>query len=329
LLERSEGPEALHNFLVYHQLGRFLPGAVDYSGGHVRPFWYYLTKLPADLLPWTPLALLAALAGRRVLAAPPTQRTPEADGLRFVVATTLPALIVLSLAGTKRGLYLLPLFPSLALAVGWWMARLPDGARWERALARTWRSLLVAAAGLLSVAAVAIDPSWWAISLGCAALFAGAAWALLARDAPGPTTAATGPALHWLAPTLLVALGWALALATGFAAADPGKSLRPLLAEVERSLPADAELHLFAPTETTRGFVAFYAPRPVVVVPTLDELSALVPARPWVLLEGRHERGDYPRVVQAGIPHRVLARAQTRSGRVLVLARLGKEGSRP
>lgn len=326
VLERAEGREALHTFLVYHQFGRFLPGAVDYGGGHERPFWYYLPKLPGDLLPWTPLALLAGLAGRRMLANPQTgvqagtlsARRPEADGLRFVVATTLPALLVLSLAGTKRGLYLLPLFPSLSLAVGWWMARPPDGAAWERSLARAWRGLLVAAAGALSVGAVAFDPSWWPISLVCGALFVASAWALLSRGK------APGPAAHWLAPTLLVALGWGLALTTAFSANDPGKSLRPLMEEVERSLPADAQLHLYAPSETTRGFVAFYTPRPVVIVEELEQLAALSTARPFVLIEGKRDRGDYRRVIDAGIPHHVVARAETRSGRLLVLAQLGE-----
>lgn len=325
VLQEQEGPDALRTFLVYHQFGRFLPGAVDYSGGHERPFWYYLSKLPADLLPWTPLALLAALSGHRLLAdrnagaEPHTgpARRAEADGLRFIVATTLPALVVLSLAGTKRGLYLLPLFPSLALAVGWWMARPPDGARWERSLARIWRGVLVATAGALSIGALALDASWWAASLGCGAMFAASAWALLRRD-PG-----SEPAARWLAPVLLVALGWALALATAFAANDPGKSLRPLIEEVQRTLPADAPLELFAPSETTRGFVAFYAPRPVVIVEELEQLAEQVPARPYVLIEGKRDGGDYRRVRDARIPHRVLARAQTRSGRLLVLAQLG------
>jgi 4-amino-4-deoxy-L-arabinose transferase-like glycosyltransferase len=314
LLEQREGPEALRTFLVYHQLGRFLPGAVDYSGGHERPLWYYLTKLPGDLLPWTPPALLALVAGRRAL---PTLPAREADGLRFAVATTVPALLVLSLAGTKRGLYLLPLFPSLAVAVGWWMARAGGaaGRPWEETLARAWRWVVAGAAGLLSVGAVALDPAWWPVSLACGALYAAALWLLLRRPAE--------PAAHWLAPVLLVALGWCFALATGFPANDPNKSLRPLLEEVDARVPANTPLHLYRPTETTRGFVAFYAPRPVVIVPDLESLALRVPQRPFVLLEGKRRGGDYPRVVEAGIPHRVLARAQTRSGRVLVLARLG------
>jgi 4-amino-4-deoxy-L-arabinose transferase-like glycosyltransferase len=319
LLAQREGPEALRTFLVYHQLGRFVPGVVDYSGGHERPLWYYLTKLPGDLLPWTPLALLAALAGRRALPALPAR---EADGLRFAAASTLPALAVLSLAGTKRGLYLLPLFPSLALAVGWWMARagdadLPPWPRWEKTLARVWRPVLVGAAGILCLGAAVLDPAWWPASLACALLFAGAAWLVLVRRP------ASDPAARWLAATLLVALGWACALATAFPANDPGKSLRPLLEEVAAQVPPTTTLHLFRPTETTRGYVAFYAPRPVAIVPDLEALADLVPERPFVLFEGKRKRGDYPRVVEAGIPHRVLARAETRSGRVLVLARLG------
>ena len=59
------------------------------------------------------------------------------------------------------------------------------------------------------------------------------------------------------------------------------------------------------------------------MVEQLEQLAELGPARPFVLIEGKRDRGDYRRVRDAEIPHRVLARAQTRSGRLLVLVRLG------
>ena len=316
-LTAVEGPDGLREFLMVNQLGRFLPGAVEYTGGHQRPLLYYLRQLPADLLPWTPLALLGALAARRALPSLPAR---EADGIRLIAAGSVPALVVLSLAGTKRGLYLLPLLPLLALLVGWWMARPVAGARWERGLARAWRAVLVAISGALCLAAPFLDRAWLIPSLVAVGFF-GAAAVLLLR-APAAT-----PPGRWLAPVLLVCLGWILGLETAVPANDPNKNMRPLLEAVNRQVPRDAPLYLFEPSETTRGYVAFYTDfRHPVLLDGIPALRALAESDPgaWVVIEGKRERGSYGEVRDAGIPHEVLARHESLSGRVLVLARVGR-----
>jgi 4-amino-4-deoxy-L-arabinose transferase-like glycosyltransferase len=299
-LQTEAGAEALHDFLVANQLGRFLPDAAGYSGGHERPFWYYLRQLPADLLPWTPITLLAALSARRAL---PALDARAAEGLRFVAATALPALLVLSLAGTKRGLYLLPLLPSLSLLAGWWMTHAPD----DR-LGRAWRGVLIGVGGVLSLVCVAIDPSYWLAAAAGAAAYLAAAFVL--------------PLRSWLGATSLLCVGLALALTTAVPALDPAKNLRPLLEQVNERVPADATLHLFDPTETTRGFASFYTGRDPILVSDLDALASL-PADSWVLVEGKRQRGDLARLAESPIPHRIVARHETSSGRVLALVKLG------
>ena len=299
-LQAEAGAEALHGFLVANQLGRFLPDAAGYSGGHERPFWYYLRQLPADLLPWTPITLLAALSARRAL---PSLDTRAAEGLRFVAATTLPALLVLSLAGTKRGLYLLPLLPALSLLAGWWMTQAPD----DR-FGRIWRGVLIGAGGVLSVACVAIDPSFWLAAAAGAAAYLAAAFVL--------------PLRTWLGATSLLCVGLALALTSAIPALEPAKNLRPLLEQVNERVPADATLHLFDPTETTRGFTAFYTGRIPLLVSDLDGLATL-PDGAWVLVEGKRTRGNLARLAESPLPHRIVALHETPSGRVLALVKLG------
>ena len=80
--------------------------------GHRQPFYYYLTTLPADFMPWTVFAIPAIVAyfPYRGL----TQRPiPLFFSLCFLVV-----FLFFSISDTKRDLYLLPLMPTLALLVG-------------------------------------------------------------------------------------------------------------------------------------------------------------------------------------------------------------------
>lgn len=92
-----------------------------FSGtSHARPFYYYAYQLPLDGLPWSllwPIALpllVQAARDRRpaaASAAPPI----DARAARFLAAWCLVPLVFFTLSAGKRGLYLLPIHPALAL----------------------------------------------------------------------------------------------------------------------------------------------------------------------------------------------------------------------
>ena len=109
-----------------------LVGRVVEAASHVRPFYYYLYQLPADFLPWTLLWPLALLAAARGLAG------EERQGWRLLSVWIVVPLLVFSVASGKRGLYLLPVFPALALACGAaldaWMRDREGVPRWLRAV---------------------------------------------------------------------------------------------------------------------------------------------------------------------------------------------------
>ena len=97
----------LADFIYIHHLQRYTDGM-----GHRQPFYYYLTTLPADFMPWTVFAIpaIAAYFPYRGL----TQRPiPLFFSLCFLVV-----FLFFSISDTKRDLYLLPLMPTLALLVG-------------------------------------------------------------------------------------------------------------------------------------------------------------------------------------------------------------------
>jgi 4-amino-4-deoxy-L-arabinose transferase-like glycosyltransferase len=105
---------------------RFFAGS-----SHARPFYYFAYQLPVDFLPWSLLLPTTALALARATRAKPAPRSElleagtatgparpgwsERASARFLVAWILVPLAFFSLSAGKRGVYLLPIFPALAL----------------------------------------------------------------------------------------------------------------------------------------------------------------------------------------------------------------------
>ncbi|MDP8247620.1 MAG: glycosyltransferase family 39 protein [Candidatus Tritonobacter lacicola] len=121
------GPDLFREWFMDNQVGRFL-GSSGHLG-HIRGPFYYLPLILALLLPWTP-AFIGWVAHARWRKAP-----GDAPGARnlvwLAVAWSFGGLILLSIAGTKRDLYLFPLLPGFALLAP---ASIQDPARWVKAL---------------------------------------------------------------------------------------------------------------------------------------------------------------------------------------------------
>ncbi len=104
-------------------IGRFFEGT-----SHARPFYYYAYQLPLDFLPWSlllPFALPVVWHWARArpsastfeagLPAPDPPDPSRRTAARFLLAWIGLPLVFFTLSAGKRGLYLLPLFPALAL----------------------------------------------------------------------------------------------------------------------------------------------------------------------------------------------------------------------
>ena len=132
------GKNFLARQLVAENLHRFTgEGDVQHRHGAL----YYLPALAGGFAPWT-LALPAAVTRLR-------RRPTAGDRLNLVWIAVV--LLFFSLAAGKRSVYLLPLFPPLAVLTG---AGLADAL--ERAPSRAIRTAIAALAGLLAVAALAL-----------------------------------------------------------------------------------------------------------------------------------------------------------------------------
>ncbi|MFQ5655210.1 MAG: ArnT family glycosyltransferase, partial [Planctomycetota bacterium] len=113
----SAGPEYLDYMFKRHIVDRSISG----SAPHAHSIFYYLHKLIADALPWTPLLLPAAVCAWRALRGDPGRAGGRADaGLRLGSIWCAVMLVTLSPIASKRGRYLLPIYPGVALLLSAW-----------------------------------------------------------------------------------------------------------------------------------------------------------------------------------------------------------------
>lgn len=97
---------------------------------HPQPWFYYFMILPLLFLPWTFLLLFlpwTRLFSKETRTATKASRTPELAGLAYMWATTLTGFALLSAISIKLPIYLLPLFPPLAILAGRALLRLSPG----------------------------------------------------------------------------------------------------------------------------------------------------------------------------------------------------------
>ncbi len=139
---------------------------------HANPPWYYLEHLPLDLLPWTLfLPWVAVWAWKR---------RKQSDEIRFLLSWILPAFLFFCIAIEKRAIYLLPLYPALAILFSCSINDLLDNpsGRWLPRLKVAWSLCLVAGgAGLILLGYTPFAEYWspWFYPLALLAFIGGIA----------------------------------------------------------------------------------------------------------------------------------------------------------
>ena len=263
------GAAHLKVFFWNNLVGRFTrvaaPAELQYAAAHRNAPGKYFIELPMYLFPWTFGALAAA---RRAW----LQRGSGFDArrpVRFAVAASLPALLLLSLAATARNVYLAPALPGVALLMAWWGTGILRGAdRWDIRALRATAVLLLLAAALLALAAGAIridagaqlsSPRIYG-AIACAGLVTAALLAARAWNAAIRNIAMAQCAL--LAAYGALLLG---PLAVIYGQVNRWQDLESIAREV-RDDTAGRPLVLLAPDETTRAIIDMYADTSVLMV---------------------------------------------------------------
>jgi len=122
-------------------------GRVFNAWNHEHGFFYYFGKLPLEFMPWTPLLLLSFyLLLRRSL-------TGRQEAVRLLMSWFLPVFLFLCVVQSKRGNYLLPIYPPLSILCGIVAA---EALAWERAL--RWIAVGLSMLFLVLAAAVLAAP---------------------------------------------------------------------------------------------------------------------------------------------------------------------------
>ena len=243
----------------------------DARTGHSHGFIYLPLVGLVGLMPWTPLL---PLAGAPLVE--PSRRTPAVAFAASWVAVTL---VFFSLAAAKRSVYLLPLFPALALLLALGVEQPPRSGRlaW---LTRVTSALYAPALVLLAIGAVALafggdvvglirpwlKPRDAQNTLAIVSVARPATLELLVLAGLTLVTAAlvvrARRAGDWRRLVMIVALlttAWTAVI--GVWLRPPlgrAASLQPFMAHVADVVPSDAPLYAFF---TPDAGLRFYAPR--------------------------------------------------------------------
>jgi dolichol-phosphate mannosyltransferase len=141
-------PDFASYFFWRHNVVRFVA-----PFDHAKPVWFYAPQLLLGVAPWL---VLVPLLGWHLARRPRRAAARRPAGLGFALLTFAWMFLFFSLAGSKRPVYLVPLLPPVALALGWMVARyaprLSRGslpAEWV-AVAGLSVGFVLAAAGLLT-----------------------------------------------------------------------------------------------------------------------------------------------------------------------------------
>ncbi len=150
------GPALWKEWFVNNQIGRF-SGKTTHS--HIHGPLYYFGVAPGLLLPWTILLLGGLFRRRERNTGEPTQRARSF--LKMSFAWAIGGFVLLSLAGTKRDIYLYPLLPGFAILCVFVLSRVP---RWVEITYRFLLPILVLPAAVLAFLSPVIGAGTFSIA---------------------------------------------------------------------------------------------------------------------------------------------------------------------
>jgi 4-amino-4-deoxy-L-arabinose transferase-like glycosyltransferase len=272
----ARNPEFFDFFFIHEHFTRFLTTEHRRTGA----WWYFVPVFVGGFLPW--LCIFAWAAPRAWRAAPDTAN--HFHWRRFALVWAAVIFLFFSASGSKLPSYILPIFPALALVVGWQLLALPGAT-----LARLTLALVVAGGLLELFVLLAYAP--------IVAHFANAQQPLEPLLAYGPwvkvggAVPVLGGALAWwwlrrgrrtaavLAVALSSLLGWQLML-TGFDTLSESRSSALILARVVAGhgpLRGDVPFYSIRTYDQT---LPYYLGRTVVLVDYTDELAMGIGSEP-------------------------------------------------
>jgi 4-amino-4-deoxy-L-arabinose transferase-like glycosyltransferase len=316
--------EFLHFFFIHEHFERFLTTEHRRPG----PWFYFIPLFLVGVLPWLPVLGYGVRQAWR-------DGVANARGFswqRFALVFAGFVFVFFSASGSKLPSYILPMFPPLALVVGWLLLRL-DG----RTLFRLTLPLAVASVALLVGLLAAYDryaPRFADARLPADALLAYGGWlkawaavavagSVAALVALRPGVSGTRHRLSGIALLSLGSVGGLQIAIAGFDAFSPMRSTSAILRSAQQAAPFAADAPFYQ-VEMYDQTLPFYIGRTTRLVAFRDELALGIDAEPakqiptteaWIaewrgLARGYAVLGPelYARLAAEGVPMRELAR---------------------
>lgn len=247
--------------LVVNNLMRFTGAAEGAALGHQHGIFFYLGDFPSILIPWT-LIFIPAL----VLA---IRRFREEPALSWLIGP----FILLSIASTKRSLYLAPLLPACALLITTWLTE-PVKAAWERIIIRiTWG--LALAGALAPLAGIFLGLPAMGIVTGILSI---GALTLIDRDRGLRRTS--------LALALSLAIAMSASMFVYYQYRQPAEDYLPITKQA-LALAGKNEIRLLADDEIFEGVLPMLTGRTYENIPAADMIRV---SGYYVWADDKHDR---------------------------------------
>jgi 4-amino-4-deoxy-L-arabinose transferase-like glycosyltransferase len=255
------GTEHLDVFLIHNHLQRFIPGSFSReASGHHHPFYYYLIEFPVGFLPWS-LLLIPVVAYA-------FSKTAKSHALRekgrlFAKCWFFAGIIFLSVASTKRTLYLMPIFAPIAMLTSVYI----ESTLMYQPLNRINKAFLWAFALVLAMIGIGATPIYIYIKRiypldTPVRLFVSVAMLSLLMMAFSLTSIwylwQSNLRKYWALTTAPIIAGLVFTAVVVAPLMDRHKSFVPFCQEVQATVPHDQTFFAYSPDETLRGAVPFY-----------------------------------------------------------------------
>jgi 4-amino-4-deoxy-L-arabinose transferase-like glycosyltransferase len=306
LLWDRGGTHFLVEVFLRNSIGRFSqhPGLVPMTGvlgEHVEPWYYYLFRTPANVLPWLPL-WLAALGS----AVPLGRRQPRFPRRYFLPLAFAANLLLLSCSQAKREVYLLPALPITFLHLALWLDQRLTEPRPGRDAALFWT--MAVSLGLVCLVSLAFP--WITVrEAGVSPIVAGTSGVLSLTLAAGSVNRLWNRDLPAAFKGIILQWILFLAVVVGFVVpALDRQNWVPLQAPYRRALTLKqmgASLACAGLTETQLGCSSLTLHQVLPVLESPNQLQALLSqARPVAVLV---EAGWWERAQAWGVRGKVVA----------------------
>ena len=256
------GTEHLDVFLIHNHLQRFLPGSFSHeASGHHHPFYYYLVEFPVGFLPWSLLLIPVVFhAFSKTIKQP---HTSTDKGRLFAKCWFFAGIIFLSIASTKRTLYLMPIFAPMAMLTSLYI----ESTLMSQPITRISKAFLWAFALVPAMIGIGAAPVYFYVksiypSDTSVRLFVSVAMLSLLVTSFSLTSIwylwHGNLKKYWALSAVPIIAGLVFAAVVVTPIMDRHKSFVPFCHELQDTVPHEQTFFAYSPDETLRGAVPFY-----------------------------------------------------------------------